>query len=39
LLGLRVFELDVAPRDASEPAATQPEAAGKEPVAEAAALQ
>ena len=37
LLGLRVFELDVAPRDASAAAPTRPEAASKHPVAEAAA--
>jgi len=39
LLGLRVFGLDVAPHDPSAQAPTQPEAAGKEPVAEAAALK
>jgi hypothetical protein len=38
-LGLRVFGLDVGPHDPSAQAPTQPEAAGKEPVAEAAALE
>jgi hypothetical protein len=37
LLGLRVFELDVAPHDPT--AATQREAASKQPVAEAASLK
>jgi hypothetical protein len=37
-LGLRVFGLDIGPNDPSGQAPTQPEAAGKEPVAEAAAL-
>jgi hypothetical protein len=39
LLGLRVFELDVAPRDGASASSAQPEAAAKEPVAEAAALK
>jgi hypothetical protein len=38
-LGLRVFGLDVGPHAASAQVATPPEAAGKEPVAEAAALK
>jgi hypothetical protein len=39
LLGLRVFELDVAPHDPSAAAPAQPEAASKQSVAEAAGLK